>query len=245
MSGLTGYLTSSGLDLSYVFLKGTTTTNSGYTLISGGDLSSVFKANTGTLGVAPNTGFKMLNNQDISTIYEPLIITITITNPNFTSPSASGSPYYHVKTGTQITGWVITVVSGQVLVGYGYNSLFNKIQLANYTQYCIIKINGSYITQNIQLEQRNYKLSFWIIGRNAGGAATQFLTSTSLKISVGSTDILSNYYMNNTSWVNVVVNFSSPAAGTYVLKFANVNTVAPSGDSCFLITGIIITNSNS
>lgn len=239
---MTGYLTSYGTGLSYVFVRGTNAiTNSGYTLISGGDLSSIFKENTGTLGVASNTGYLMKNNQDISTIYEPLIITITITNPNFTSPSASASPYYFVKTGTQLTGWTITVATGQVLVGYGYNSPFNLKQLTNYTQYCIIKINGSYITQNINLEQRNYKLSFWIIGRNQGATATQFLTSTTLKISVGSTDILSNYYMNNTSWVNVVVNFSSPETGTYVLKFANVNTVAPTGDSCFLITGIIIT----
>lgn len=56
MSGLTGYISASGIDLSYIFQAGTTTTQSGYKLQNGNDLSSLFDSNAG-LVYAPKTGY--------------------------------------------------------------------------------------------------------------------------------------------------------------------------------------------
>ena len=237
MSGLTNYLTSTGTDLSYVFLKGTTVQNSGYVLSGGGgDLSSIFASNTLST-YASKTGYLMSNGLDISTIYEPN--KVTILNPNFTSPSASASPYYLQMSGSTLTSWTL---NGNVLVGYGSNNAFNKRALPlSYTQYGIVHSTTSYVCQNVQLQKLNYNLSFWIIGRNNGTANLfYFSNNTTLTITIGSTTILSGYDVQYTpSWTNVNVSFTAPSAGTYLMKFTNITS--PAADSSFLITGIVIT----
>jgi hypothetical protein len=70
MSNLTKYLNIDGLDLSYVFQRGTTTTNSGYKLSNGNDLSSVFASGT----TYKKTGYTLPNGYDLSTIYAPNLI---------------------------------------------------------------------------------------------------------------------------------------------------------------------------
>jgi hypothetical protein len=54
------YKTSSGVDLSDVFLKGTNTTNSGYKLKGGADLSTYFLMNNGMFN-ATNVGYTTIN----------------------------------------------------------------------------------------------------------------------------------------------------------------------------------------
>ena len=159
--------------------------------------------------------------------------TLNITNYNFASPDASANPYYLLL--TTLTGWTM---SGNVYVGYGGNNAFcNKLN-AYYTQYCILQVNGASITStSISLSAIPYNLSFWIIGRTSG----EFIpTTTKLKITIGVV-IVTGYSMINTDWVKVDVPFTPSAVGSYTLKFENVNTNT-TGDSSFLITGIIISS---
>ena len=233
MSGLTYYLTSTGTDLSYVFLKGTTVSKSGYAL-SGtrGDLSNIFASNTSSTYVS-KTGYLMSNNLDISTLYEPF--NVTILNPNFTSPSTSGSPYYNNS--ATITSW-----SGSTVIGYGSTNVFNKRTLpGSYTQYAILQSTNSYVSQSVQLQKLNYKLSFQIIGRNNGTANLYYFSiNTTLTITIGSTTILSGYDVQYTpSWTKVDVLFTAPSTGTHSLTFTNITN--PAADSSILITGIVIT----
>jgi hypothetical protein len=90
------------------------------------------------------------------------------------------------------------------------------------------------------LQKLNYKLSFWIIGRNDGTANLfGFSTNTSLTITISSTTILSEYDVQYTYWTNVNVLFTAPSAGTHLMTFTNITS--PIVDSSFLITGIVIT----
>lgn len=73
MSGLTGYLTNNGIDLSYVFLHGgPTTTQSGYYIGGGGDLSSIFAPYNNTMMANP-TGYLTSSGTDLSSLYAPLL----------------------------------------------------------------------------------------------------------------------------------------------------------------------------
>jgi len=77
MSGLTGYLTNSGTDLSFIFQSGTTTSNTGFLLSSGSDISTIFKPIAESQGY--RTGLVNSSGQDISTLFNaktpiPLLI---------------------------------------------------------------------------------------------------------------------------------------------------------------------------
>jgi hypothetical protein len=233
MSGMTGYLTSYGTDLSYVFVRGVNaTTNSGYKLFGGDDLSSIFAPNT-SLTYASNTGYLMINNQDITTIYEPL--PIPIVNYNFIVPDASASLYFvTINLTTLLNGWTKT---GGIHICYSTLSSWNKITMPSpYIQACAFQKSNASISQTIELQKLNYKLSFWIIGRNPSG----YSTTTSLKITVNTIPILSDYYPSTTVWNNVVVPFFIPDATSYALIFKNINADTLL-DSSFVITGIILT----
>ena len=235
MSGLTGYKTIYGTDLSYIFISGTNTTrDSGYTL-NRGDLSDIFARNTSSV-YAQNTGYLISNNQDISRIYEPL--RVTITNSNFTSPNRSASPYWAYN--TTLTGWTETgsFVASSSASNWNTASLTSIVPAC--TQYCGLQNNGSNIAQTISLLNISYNLSFWIIGRNQNGSAYLFTPSkTTLTVTVGVNTILSGRTIGATSWINVNVRFTIATSGSYSLKFANVTTEPL--DSSFLFTGIVIT----
>ena len=78
MSGLTGYLTSNGTDLSYIYLPGTSSTNSGYLTSNGNDLSNIFKGSTAGSANSIPIGYLMVNRIDINTMYEPIQVAIVL-----------------------------------------------------------------------------------------------------------------------------------------------------------------------
>ena len=232
---LTGFLSSSGIDLSYIFVSGTTPTNSGYKLVNGNDLSSIFASNTSG-SFAANTGYLIIDNRDISRLYEPIPTSVSITNFNFSSP-ATGN--YTVVTGL-LPGWTTTAYP-HVIVGYGSAGTFNKVALPSpYTQYCILLNNNSNgnadvsISQNIQMPNLNYLLSFWIIGRN--GSGTGFTLPSQIKVTIDNTEIYISTLSHPATWMNVVQYFTLSSTGLKNLKFENLGD----GETSILITGITI-----
>ena len=68
MSSLTGYLTSSGIDLSFIFQSGNSGLTTGYVIRDGRDLGSIFKARTSY--TAALTGLTIQSGADISTLFD-------------------------------------------------------------------------------------------------------------------------------------------------------------------------------
>ena len=103
MSGLTGYLTESGTDLSYVFMplsSGTQySTETGFKLSSGSDLNTVFAqysnyASSKTMLIASN-------NLDLNAIFNAIkyTVTSTITGDGTKTTLVSGNTYTYTFTG--------------------------------------------------------------------------------------------------------------------------------------------------
>ena len=67
MSGLTGYLTIGGVDLSYIFQSGTSNIITGFLLPNGDDIGKIFAMYS--TNVASNTGLICINNADICTLF--------------------------------------------------------------------------------------------------------------------------------------------------------------------------------
>lgn len=232
MSGLTNYLTVSGVDLSYVFMRGTNPTNSGYKLtgLGGGDLSSIFKIVTSGGPYVTETGYLNSSSQDISRMYEPY--SPTILNHNFILQTANASPYYLIGS---ITNWT----SQQTYVGYSTLSPFNTVSLPSpYNQFCALQRDGASISQEIDLQKLSYTLSFYIIGRNQSGSASYFQQAiTSISVLINSTIIFTTATnVSVTTWVQYSTSFT--ANGITTLQFrVSVNN---SSDSSILITGIVL-----
>jgi hypothetical protein len=231
-------LTSSGIDLCYIFQSGTTATESGYKLSNGTDLSSIFKENvSGTYAL--DTGYKMINNQDISTMYEQCVPPppVTIANYDFAYPTTS--TFISVSYLVESFGWNIyggvNIVNNQGLTTWWPDSLYIP-NTTGYLQYCAMSIFDN-ISQNITLSPNNYNLSFWIKGRyNEPG---KYSINTVLNITINSTTILSDYTPpSTTEWSKKTVNFTWLTPGSFELKF---EVMEPNSLTTTLyITGITI-----
>jgi len=68
MSGYTGYIASSGYDLSLIFQGGTTNITTGFKLANGNDIATIFSAYS-TGAQAPSTGLISVGGGDISTLF--------------------------------------------------------------------------------------------------------------------------------------------------------------------------------
>jgi hypothetical protein len=71
MSGYTGYIASSGYDLSLIFQGGTTNIITGFKLANGDDISTIFSAYS--TAYAPSTGLISVGGVDISTYFNRII----------------------------------------------------------------------------------------------------------------------------------------------------------------------------
>jgi len=104
MSSLTGYLTSSGIDLSFIFQSGNSGLTTGYIINDGRDIGSIFKAIT--VYTTPLTGLTIQSGADISTLFDGV--------PNTPLPSIPGCCMWLDSTdtstitlaGNRVTSWV-------------------------------------------------------------------------------------------------------------------------------------------
>ena len=229
MSGLTGYLTNTGVDLSYVFQNGTTQISGGYRLANGNALT--FLASTSGNFVS-KTGYLGSNGQDLSTIFEPR--SISIVNYNFASPSENITPYYHTITGTN-NGWTF---AGSTAVGYGSASVWNRVSTTS--QYAILQQILLYPTlypevyQAFALFPMKYKLTFLIIGRN-NPPNSYYNATQSCDVYANATKILSFSSIGNTAWNTKSIVFTG--SSSTIIKFTTGTT---SVDSSYLITNVSI-----
>jgi antitoxin component YwqK of YwqJK toxin-antitoxin module len=104
MSSLTGYLTSSGIDLSFIFQSGNSGLTTGYIINDGRDIGFIFKAIT--VYTTPLTGLTIQSGADISTLFDGV--------PNTPLPSIPGCCMWLDSTdtstitlaGSRVTSWV-------------------------------------------------------------------------------------------------------------------------------------------
>jgi hypothetical protein len=102
MSGMTGYLTQGGVDLSYIFQSGTSAIITGFLLQNGDDIGKIFAIYSTNL--ASNTGLIGINNTDICTLFNaipllfsPLSISgccLWMDANDSTKISLTNTPYY-------------------------------------------------------------------------------------------------------------------------------------------------------
>ena len=228
MSGLTGYLTNTGVDLSYVFQNGTTQIAGGYRLANGNALT--FLATSGNS--VSKTGYLGSNGQDLSTFFEPR--SISIVNYNFALPNVSAaSPYYQTVTGTN-NGWTFV---GSTAVGYGYTSPNPWNRVATTSQYAILQQTPTYPTlypevyQTFALFPMKYKLTFSIIGRNP----SYYSASQYCNVFANATNILQFSNIGTASWSIKSAIFTG--SSSTIIKFTTGTT---SVDSSYLITNVSI-----
>ena len=79
MSGYTGYIASSGYDLSLIFQGGTTNIITGFKLANGDDIATIFSGYSTVY--APSTGLISVEGKDVSTYFNGIIFTPIIFTP--------------------------------------------------------------------------------------------------------------------------------------------------------------------
>jgi hypothetical protein len=231
MAGLTGYLISSGVDLSYVFQNGSTVADGNYKLSNGSAL--VFLTKSG-LNVVSNTGYITSTGQDLSALFEPR--SIFIQNYNFASPNVSATSQYYTSMNGTINGWTFY---GSTAVGYGYATTNPWNQVAFTGQYAILQQLTSYPTlypevyQVFALFPMNYKLSFSIIGRNP--SSSYYSSSQICNVFANTKNILQFSNIGSTSWTIKSVVFTGSFSTN--IKFT---TGASTVESSYLITNVNI-----
>jgi len=131
MSGLTGYLTSGGIDLSYIFQNGTSPTiTTGFLLQNGLDIATTFAPYTSR--TASTTGLINISGNDLNTLFNGITpIPLQITGCCLWMDAADSSTV--TITSSKVSGW--TDKSGR-----GYN--FNQNTTGNRPAYTTNSQNG-------------------------------------------------------------------------------------------------------
>ena len=104
MSSLTGYLTSSGIDLSFIFQSGNSGLTTGYLIEDGRDIGSIFKAIT--VYTTSSTGLTIQSGADISTLFDSVANTPLPSIPGCCMWLDSTDTTTIDLSGTRVKSWV-------------------------------------------------------------------------------------------------------------------------------------------
>ena len=226
MSGLTGYLTSGGIDLSYIFQTGTTTGTSGYKIASGADLNTKFLVSYNIYFAQP-TGYLRTTNTDLSTLYHPRPTTLgAIAGGVVNSIQVVDDTHiYLCGTFTSIGG--VSTPRLAMWNGTGFVTLGTTNVGGNFKYICAVSSTRVYvvgffttITYNSVVVSSNYVALWNGTGWSSMSGAIPVPTATShQRISAIASDTLRAHYICGTTisylWASAVNTWYASPAFTY------------------------------
>lgn len=169
-----------------------------------------------------------LTNGDFTGLPIP-VNTWKVTVPNGTSNSS-------------VNGWTYTTDAKSAFGISNGNTTWNAVAFPTGNTQCqfaqVIGTGTSSMQQSLTLQQGNYILQFYIIGRQPG----YYNTANTMNISINNTQILTGYTTIMTAWQPVHVPFTMTATATTPLLFTFTN--ASNNDSSMCITGMKIYKNN-
>jgi hypothetical protein len=177
-----------------------------------------------------------------------------VVNGSFEEPGIAADQYtvtFQSLPTNYITGWILGVSGAPYGNGNGYDGICGGDGLNSSGNYedgtnCIF-LQGGYAGTTVTLNPGSYTLSFWAMGRVAGGNGANPVAVTVWNGSPNGNILSNTVTPPNTAqdvlsdWTQYLFNFTASSNGVYALTFQATIPYGPSGDHTTFIDNVAIT----